>query len=99
MCRCPSRFVRGTVARKVEEDHIEIDLDSETAEGLSAEEDAKLRGVLAKALGKDVPVKYTGRGAGHLNMYSLVEVDTLDLKHLKVNTDAFVSVHLGREHE
>jgi predicted PhzF superfamily epimerase YddE/YHI9 len=103
--KCPAaiRFEatsgRFVIARKVEEDHIEIDLDSETAEGLSAEEDAKLRGVLSKALGKDVPVKYTGRGAGHLNMYSLVEVDTLDLKHLKVNTDAFVSVHLGREHE
>jgi predicted PhzF superfamily epimerase YddE/YHI9 len=79
------------VARKVEEDRVEIDLDSETAEALSVEEDAKLRGVLAKALGKDVPLKYTGRGAGHLSMYALIEVDTLDLKHLKVNTDAFVS--------
>ena len=81
------------VARKVEEDRVEIDLDSETAEALSAEEDVKLRGVLAKALGKDVLVKYTGRGAGHLSMYALIEVDTLDLKHLKVNTDALVSVH------
>jgi len=79
------------VARKVEEDRVEIDLDSETAKALSVEEDAKLRGVLAKALGKDVPLKYTGRGARHLSMYALIEVDTLDLKHLNVNTDAFVS--------
>ena len=79
------------VARKVEEDRVEIDLDSETAEALPAEEDAKLRGVLAKALGKDVPLKYVGRGAGHLSMYALIEADTLDLKHLNVNTDAFVS--------
>jgi PhzF family phenazine biosynthesis protein len=80
------------VARKVEEDRIEIDLDSETSEELSIEEDIKIRGVLAKALGKNVPVKYTGRGAGHLKQYALIEVDTLELKDVKVNTDAFVSV-------
>jgi PhzF family phenazine biosynthesis protein len=83
------------VARKVEDGRIEIDLDAETSEALSVEEDVKLRGVVAKALGKDVPVKYTGKGAGHLNMYALIEVDTLDLKSIKVNTDAFVSVHLA----
>jgi predicted PhzF superfamily epimerase YddE/YHI9 len=80
------------VARKVEEDHIEVDLDSETSEGLSIEEDIKIRGILAKALGKNVPVKYTGRGAGHLRQYALIEVDTLELKNVKVNTDAFVSI-------
>jgi len=78
------------VARKVEGDHIEIDLDSETSEELSIEEDIKIRGVLAKALGKNVPVKYTGRGAGHLKQYALIEVDTLELKNIKVNTDAFL---------
>lgn len=80
------------VARKVEEDSIEIDLDSETSEELSVEEDIKIRGVLAKALGKNVPVKYTGHGAGHLKQYALIEVDTLELKNVKVNTDAFVSI-------
>jgi hypothetical protein len=49
--------------------------------------------VLAKALGKNVPVKYTGRGAGHLKQYMLIEVDTLELKNIKVNTDAFVGIH------
>ncbi|KAN0113814.1 hypothetical protein V8E52_007286 [Russula decolorans] len=78
------------VARKVEEDRIEIDLDSETSEELSIEEDIKIRGVLAKALGKNVPVKYTGCGAGHLKQYALIEVDTLELKNVKVNTDAFL---------
>jgi len=80
------------VARKVEEGRIEIDLDSETSEELSVEEDIKIRGVVAKALGKDIPVKYTGRGAGHLMQYALIEVDTLELKNVKVNTDAFVSI-------
>jgi predicted PhzF superfamily epimerase YddE/YHI9 len=80
------------IARKVEEDHVEIELDSETSEELSVEEDIELRGVLAKALGKNVPVRYTGRGAGHLKQYALVEVDTLELKNIKVNTDAFVSI-------
>ena len=84
---------RFLIARKVEEDRIEIDLDSETSEALPTEEDVKLRGILTKALGKNVPVKYTGRGAGYLNMYALVEVDTLDLKNLKVNTDALVSIY------
>ena len=83
---------RFLVARKVEEDRIEIDLDSETSEELSIEEDIKIRGILAKALGKDVPVKYTGRGAGHLKQYALIEVDTLELKNVKVKTDAFVSI-------
>ena len=81
------------IAHKVEEDRIEIDLDSEMSVALSMEEDIKVRGVLTKALGKDVPVRYTGRGAEHLNYYALVEVDTLDLKNLRVNTDAFVSIH------
>jgi len=75
-----------------EEGRIEIDLDSETSEELSIEEDIKIRGVLAKALGKNVRVKYTGRGAGHLQQYALIEVDTLELKNVKVNTDAFVSI-------
>jgi PhzF family phenazine biosynthesis protein len=90
---------RFLIARKVEEDRIEIDLDSETSEALSMEEDIKLRGVLTKALGKNVPVKYTGRGAEHLNVYALVELDTLDLKNLKMNTDALVSPLLHHEHE
>jgi PhzF family phenazine biosynthesis protein len=79
------------VARKVEEDRIEIELDSETSEELTVEEDIALRGTLAKALGKNVTVRYTG--AGHLKNYALVEVDTLELKNIKVNTNAFVSTH------
>jgi len=81
---------RFLVARKVEEDRVEIELDSETSEGLSGEEDIKLREVLSNALDKNVPVSYTGRGAGHLNNYALIKVDTLDLKNVKVNTDAFL---------
>jgi hypothetical protein len=82
------------VERKVEEDRIEIEIDSETLEALSTEEDVKLRAVLAKALGVYVPVRHTGRQAVHLvSMGALIEVDTLDLKTLKVNTDWLVSVH------
>ena len=83
------------IVRKVEEDRIEIDLDSEKSVQLSMEEDIRLQGVLIKALGKNVPVRYMGRGAGHMSHYALVEVDTLDLKNLRVNTDAFVSIHLA----
>ncbi|KAH9953645.1 hypothetical protein BC827DRAFT_1247097 [Russula dissimulans] len=82
---------RFLVARRVEEDRVEIELDSETSEGLSGEEDTKLREVLSNALDKNVPVSYTGRGAGHLNDYALIKVDTLDLKNVKVNSDAFVT--------
>ncbi|KAH9986106.1 hypothetical protein BJV74DRAFT_979496 [Russula compacta] len=81
---------RFLIARKVEEGRIELDLDSEQLVALSMEEDIKVRGVLTKALGKNVPVRYRGRGAGHMSHYALVEVDTLDLKNLRVNTDAFL---------
>ncbi|KAI0259365.1 hypothetical protein BC834DRAFT_906539 [Gloeopeniophorella convolvens] len=77
------------IARRAEEGRVEIDLDSERAEALKPAEDTKLRGVLARALGKDVPVKYTGHGVTHLHMYALAEVDTLDLKNIKVDVNAF----------
>jgi hypothetical protein len=56
------------------------------------EVDIELRGVLAKALGKNVPVRYIGRGARHLKQYALIEVDTLELKNIKANADAFVGI-------
>jgi len=76
------------VARQVEDGRVEIDLDAERGEALVGAEDAQVRDVLARALGKDVPVKYARRGATHLHMYSLIEVDTHDLKGLKVDTEA-----------
>ena len=82
------------VARLVEDGCIEIDLDAERAEALMGAEDAHLREVLVRALGKDVRVKYTGRGSAHLNNYALIEVDTHDLKSLKVDTEALVSLPL-----
>lgn len=84
---------RSLVARKLEEGRIEIELDSELSEELSVEEDIELRGILAKALGTNVTVRYTGRGAGDLKNYALIEVDTLELKNVKVNTNALVSTH------
>ena len=80
------------VARQVEDGRVEIDLDAERAEALIGAEDAQLREVLVRALGKDVRVKYTGRGAAHLNHYALIEVDTHNLKSLKVDTEALVSL-------
>ena len=75
----------------MEEDRIEIDLDAERPEALVGAEDAQLREVLARTLRKHVRVKYVGRGATHLNMYVLIEVDTRDLRDLKVDTEALVS--------
>ncbi len=80
------------VARRVEEGRVEIDLDAGRSEALAGAEDAQLRGVLARALGKHVRVKYTGRGTAHLDFYVLIEVDTRDLKSLKVDIDALVSL-------
>lgn len=88
------------VARRVEEGRVEIDLDAGRSEALAGAEDAQLRDVLARALGKHVHVKYAGRGTAHLDTYVLVEVDTDDLKGLKVDTDALVSLprrECGRE--
>ncbi|KAF8266146.1 hypothetical protein EI94DRAFT_1830838 [Lactarius quietus] len=73
---------------RVEDGRIEIDLDAGRAEALVGAEDAQLREVLARALGKDVPVKYIGRGMDHLDYYVLIEVETHDLKGLKVNIAA-----------
>ena len=82
---------KNLVAHQVEDGRVEIELDAERAEALVGAEDAQVRDVLSRALGKDVCVKYTGRGATHLHMFSLVEVDTHDLKGLKVDTEALVS--------
>ncbi|KAH9059827.1 Diaminopimelate epimerase-like protein [Lactarius vividus] len=76
------------VARRVEEGRVEIDLDAGRAEPLVGAEDAQLRGVLGRALGKHVRVTYTGRGLAHLDQYVLVEVDTHDFKSIKVDVDA-----------
>ncbi|KAI9453694.1 Diaminopimelate epimerase-like protein [Lactarius psammicola] len=76
------------IARRVEGGRVEIDLDAGRSEALVGAEDAQLREVLARALGKHVRVKYTGRGMAHLDKYALIEVDTHDLKGLKVDTDA-----------
>ena len=80
------------VARLVEDGRVEIDLDAGRTEALVGAEDAQLRDVLTRALGKDVRVKYTGRGMAHLDDYALVEVDTHDLKSLKVDMEALVSL-------
>jgi len=91
---CPTkiRFEAPTgkflVARQVEEGRVEIDLDAGRAEALVGAEDAQLREVLARALGKHVRVKYVGRGTAHLHMYVLIEVETRELKDLKVDTEA-----------
>ncbi|KAH8997883.1 Diaminopimelate epimerase-like protein [Lactarius hatsudake] len=76
------------IARRVEEGRIEIDLDAGRSEALVGAEDAQLRGVFARALGEHVRVTYIGRGMAHMDQYALVEVDTHDLKSLKVDIDA-----------
>ena len=79
------------VARRVEDGRrVEIDLDAGRVEALSGAEDEQLRGVLARAFGKHVRVQYVGRGSAYLEDYVLVELDTHDLKGIKVDTDALV---------
>jgi PhzF family phenazine biosynthesis protein len=90
--RFEARTGKHLVARQVEDGCVEIDLDAGRAEALVGAEDAQLREVLVRALGKDVRVTYTGRGMGHLDPYALIEVDTHDLKGIKVDTEALVSL-------
>ena len=92
--RFEARTGKFLVARQVEDGCVEIDLDAGRAEALVGAEDAHLRDVLAWALGKDVCVKYTGRGMAHLENFALIEVDTHDLKGIKVDTEALVRLHL-----
>jgi len=86
--RFEARTGKVLFARQVEDDRVEIDLDAGRAEALVGAEDAQLREVLARALGKDVPVKYIGRGMDHLENYVLIEVETHDLKGIKVDIEA-----------
>jgi predicted PhzF superfamily epimerase YddE/YHI9 len=90
--RFEARTGKLVVARQVEDARVEIDLDVGRAEPLVGAEDAELREVLVRALGKDVCVKYAGRGLAHLDKYTLIEVDTHDLGGLKVDTEALVSL-------
>jgi PhzF family phenazine biosynthesis protein len=89
--RFEARTGKLLVARRVEDARIEIDLDAGRVEALVGVEDTELREVLARALGKDVRVKYTGRGMAHLDKYALIEVGMHGLKDLKVDTEALVS--------
>jgi PhzF family phenazine biosynthesis protein len=91
--RFEARTGKLLIARQVEDGRIEIDLDAGRAEALVGADDAQMREVLARALGKDLRVKYTGRGLAHLDGYVLVEVDAHDLKGLKVDTEALVSLY------
>ena len=92
--RFEARTGKLLVARQVEDGRVEIDLDAGRAEALVGAEDAHLRDVLARALGNGVRVKYTGRRMAHLVNFALIEVDTHDLKGLKVDTEALVSLPL-----
>jgi predicted PhzF superfamily epimerase YddE/YHI9 len=86
-----ARTGKYLVARQVEDGCVEIDLDAGHAEALVGAEEARMREVLERVFGKDVHVKYTGRGMAHLDKYALIEVDTYDLKGIKVDAEALVS--------
>ena len=83
---------RVAVARRAEDDRIEIALDAASLTELSNEDDAtKLRAALERAMGKDVKVKFMGRGDAKYPQYVLVELDVPNLGALKVDPQALVS--------
>ena len=92
--RFEERTGKFLIARQVEDGRVEINLDAGRAGELVGAEDAHLCDVLTRGLNKDVCVKYTGRGMAHLVNFALIEVDTHDLKGLKVDTEALVSLPL-----
>ena len=60
--------------RQVEDGYVEIDLDVARTEALVGVEDEQLREALARARGKDLRVKYTGRGTAHLNEHDACKI-------------------------
>ena len=73
----------------------EVDLDAGGAEPFMGAEDAQLR----EMLGKDIRVKYTGRGMGHLDKYALVEVETHDSNSLGLHTKALAGLPSTGRHD
>ncbi|THH13978.1 hypothetical protein EW146_g6303 [Bondarzewia mesenterica] len=88
------RFVsskgRVAVARRVEDSKIEIALDAGSVTEVTGADAAKLRTVLARALGEDIEIRFTGRGDSNYAQYVLVDVDGTDLATLEVNTHALL---------
>ena len=69
--------------------------DAGGAEPLVGAEDVQLREVL----GKDIHVKYTGGGMGHLDKYALVEVETHDSNSLWLHTKALAGLPSTGRHD
>ena len=79
---------RGTVAPR-------LTSDAGGAEPLVGAEDVQLREVL----GKDIHVKYTGGGMGHLDKYALFEVETHDSNSLGLHTQALAGLPSTGRHD
>ncbi|VDB94434.1 unnamed protein product [Peniophora sp. CBMAI 1063] len=80
------------VARKLEDGLVEIELPVGRHEPLAAEDPraVALRAALARALGPDVKVNFMGAGLAHLEIYCLIEIETDDLRNLKVKVGELI---------
>jgi predicted PhzF superfamily epimerase YddE/YHI9 len=80
------------VARRAEEGQIEILLPLCRFADFASDDarEAKLREAVKRATGEDVKVVHMSVGQDHLSSYALIEVDTLDLGKLRVDTSALV---------
>ena len=73
----------------------EVDLDAGGAKPLVGAKVVQPREVL----GKDIHVKYTGRGMGHLDKYALFEVETHDPKGIGLHTEALAGLLSTGRHD
>jgi predicted PhzF superfamily epimerase YddE/YHI9 len=80
------------IARRAEEDRVEILLPLGRLTDFAADDarEAKLREVVARAVGEDVKVVHASVGQDHLNSYTVIEIETPDLGELRVDTSTFV---------
>ncbi|KAI0059054.1 Diaminopimelate epimerase-like protein [Artomyces pyxidatus] len=90
--RFESTAGRVLVARRAEDERIEIALEASTLRAMVGEEANVLRTAVTLAYGDNVGVNFMGRGEGGFERYVLVELDTSDLGGLKVDKQALVSL-------
>ncbi|KAJ6611476.1 hypothetical protein B0H10DRAFT_2192905 [Mycena sp. CBHHK59/15] len=78
-------------ARKADQGRIEIRLPASTVEDVSSDERSKMATVVAKACGRDVGIKYIGKGSKGFENYLMVELDEQEnLGECKMNVGAWL---------
>ncbi|KAF8640463.1 hypothetical protein AX17_000127 [Amanita inopinata Kibby_2008] len=80
-------------ARRIEGGFIEIQLPSTVPEEVSPEERVRLTSCIHKAFGREIPIRYIGKGGPNFEIYLMVEIEQKSPNELKdsiVDTNALL---------